>query len=130
MDQVNHNGESGSDNNGESPGDAPVSNQDVMGGAGGHEEGGSNPNDNGSGHDLAPADRGVGLFDDGHGRQTMSGNDDGGDGGGAGGPTTIDGKWESQLHRTHLKLRLKLHNTPPYAVNIGYKFKVRPIRHS
>jgi hypothetical protein len=49
----------------------------------------------------------------------------GGDGGGGGGePTTVDGKWESPLHRTDVKLRLKLNTAHTYKVNIGYTFKV------
>lgn len=47
----------------------------------------------------------------------------GGDGDG-GGPTSIDGEWESQLHRTRIKLRLKLGASHTYAVTIGYTFKV------
>lgn len=52
-------------------------------------------------------------------------NSGGGDGGGGGGePTTVDGKWESPLHRTRVKLRLKLNPDQTYAVAIGYTFKV------
>jgi hypothetical protein len=36
----------------------------------------------------------------------------------------MDGKWESQLHTTRVKLRLKLSNTHTYAVTIAYDFKV------
>lgn len=58
--------------------------------------------------------------DGGSGRQS-----DGGDGGGGGGdPARMDGKWESPLHRTRVKLSLKLSTDQRYAVAIGYTFKV------
>jgi hypothetical protein len=49
----------------------------------------------------------------------------GGDGGGDGaGPTAVDGKWESPLHRTCVKLDLKVNAPDPYAVSVGYTLKV------
>ncbi|KAJ7182423.1 hypothetical protein C8R43DRAFT_5507 [Mycena crocata] len=54
-------------------------------------------------------------------RQGDSGGGDGGDGGG--GPTGTHDKWESHLHRTRLKLRLKANSTDTYPINIGYSFK-------
>ncbi|KAJ6540483.1 hypothetical protein B0H19DRAFT_1077893 [Mycena capillaripes] len=48
--------------------------------------------------------------------------DGGGDGGG-GGPTSVGSKWGSPLHRTRIKLRLKLTSGHAYAVTIGYTFK-------
>ncbi|KAJ7253242.1 hypothetical protein C8J57DRAFT_1722591 [Mycena rebaudengoi] len=49
----------------------------------------------------------------------------GGGGGGRGGGTDIDDKWESPLHGTCIKLRLKLKNDPEkyYFISIGYNFK-------
>ncbi|KAJ6522673.1 hypothetical protein DFH09DRAFT_1191306 [Mycena vulgaris] len=35
----------------------------------------------------------------------------------------MDGKWESPLHRTRVKLRIKLNTAQTYAVTIGYTFK-------
>jgi hypothetical protein len=35
----------------------------------------------------------------------------------------MDGKWESQLHTTRVKLRLKLNTAHTYAVAIAYDFK-------
>lgn len=58
------------------------------------------------------------------GSQKAGDGDGDGDGGG---PTLMDGKWESQLHRTRVKLRLKLNAPQPYAVTIGYTFKVKCI---
>ncbi|KAJ7616161.1 hypothetical protein DFH06DRAFT_1145666 [Mycena polygramma] len=49
--------------------------------------------------------------------------DGGGDDGGSGGPSAVDGKWESPLHRTRVKLSLKPNTTHTYAVVIGYTFK-------
>jgi hypothetical protein len=49
---------------------------------------------------------------------------DGGGGGDDGGPTMVDGKWASPLHRTRVELSLKLNAGHTYAVNIGYTFKV------
>jgi hypothetical protein len=54
----------------------------------------------------------------------FSGGDDGGGGGDDGGPTMVDGKWASPLHRTRVELSLKLNAGHTYAVNIGYTFKV------
>ncbi|KAJ7855007.1 hypothetical protein B0H14DRAFT_3136436 [Mycena olivaceomarginata] len=54
------------------------------------------------------------------GGQKAGDGDGDGDGGG---PTLMDGKWESQLHRTRVKLRLKLNDSHTYAVTIGYTFK-------
>jgi hypothetical protein len=55
--------------------------------------------------------------------------DGGGGGGGGGGGTDMDDKWESPLHGTCIKLRLKLKNDPEkyYFISIGYTFKVRDI---
>jgi hypothetical protein len=50
------------------------------------------------------------------------GNDGGGDGDG-GRPTTMN-DWKSQLHRTRVKLRLKLNTGDTYAVTICSTFKV------
>jgi hypothetical protein len=56
------------------------------------------------------------------------GGQEAGDGDGdGGGPTSMDDKWESQLHRTRVKLRLKLNAFHTYAVTIGYTFKVKCI---
>ncbi|KAJ7795847.1 hypothetical protein B0H13DRAFT_745578 [Mycena leptocephala] len=35
----------------------------------------------------------------------------------------MDAKWESQLHRTRVKLRLKLNTAHTYTVTVGYNFK-------
>jgi hypothetical protein len=51
--------------------------------------------------------------------------DGGGDGGG--GPSSIDSKWDSPLHRTRIKLRLKLASGHAYAVTFGYTSTVRGI---
>jgi hypothetical protein len=49
----------------------------------------------------------------------------GGDGGGGGGsPSTVDGQWESPLHRTCVKLAIKPDPVRAYAVAISYTFKV------
>ncbi|KAJ6522682.1 hypothetical protein DFH09DRAFT_1097070 [Mycena vulgaris] len=55
------------------------------------------------------------------------GGGDGGRGGGGAGPTAMDGKWESPLHRTRVKLRIKLNTAQTYAITIGYTFKVECI---
>jgi hypothetical protein len=52
-------------------------------------------------------------------RSGSGGGDDGG-----GGATTVNGKWESPLHRMHVKLRLKLNTAHTCTVKIGYTFKV------
>ncbi|KAF7358456.1 hypothetical protein MVEN_00896100 [Mycena venus] len=53
-------------------------------------------------------------------------NTGGGDGGGDGGdPSTVDGKWESTLHRTDVKLRLQLSTAHTCRVGIGYTLKFR-----
>ncbi|KAF8190627.1 hypothetical protein K438DRAFT_913584 [Mycena galopus ATCC 62051] len=44
---------------------------------------------------------------------------EGGDGGGDGEPSETDGKWEGPLHRTRVKLQLKLDTANSYAVAIG-----------
>ncbi|KAJ6521456.1 hypothetical protein DFH09DRAFT_1331180 [Mycena vulgaris] len=46
----------------------------------------------------------------------------GGDGSG-GGPSSIDDDWESPLHRTRVKLRLKPNNADTYVITIGYTLK-------
>ncbi|KAF7358459.1 hypothetical protein MVEN_00896400 [Mycena venus] len=46
----------------------------------------------------------------------------GGDGDG-GQPSRVDGQWDSPLHRTRVKLRLKISKAHTYAVAIGYTFK-------
>ncbi|KAJ7835962.1 hypothetical protein B0H13DRAFT_192593 [Mycena leptocephala] len=51
-------------------------------------------------------------------RSGGGGGDDGG-----GGATTVNGKWESPLHRTLVKLHLKLNTAHTYTVTIGYTFK-------
>ncbi|KAJ7479068.1 hypothetical protein FB451DRAFT_1240534 [Mycena latifolia] len=78
--------------------------------------------------DDGPGDAVPELDDDresnpnyGGGGLSGNGGGDGGDGGGGG--TGVDDKWESQLHRTHLKLHLKLNTSHTYAISIGYKFK-------
>ncbi|KAJ7136621.1 hypothetical protein C8R44DRAFT_360459 [Mycena epipterygia] len=55
--------------------------------------------------------------------QSDNSGDDGGDSGG--GWTAIEDNWESQVHSTLLKLRLKLNTTDTYAISIGYDFKFK-----
>jgi hypothetical protein len=49
---------------------------------------------------------------------------DGGDGGGGEEPNMVDDKWDSPLHRTRVKLHLKISETHTYSVAIGHTFKV------
>lgn len=48
----------------------------------------------------------------------------GGGGDDSGGPSVVDDKWDSPLHRTHLDLGLKLDNGETYAIGIDYTFRV------
>jgi hypothetical protein len=49
----------------------------------------------------------------------------GGDGGGGGGePTTVNDQWDSPIHSTSVKLRLKLDKDRSRAVTIGYTLQV------
>ncbi|KAF8171557.1 hypothetical protein K438DRAFT_191867 [Mycena galopus ATCC 62051] len=54
---------------------------------------------------------------------TALGPDGGGGGGDGAGPTEVDGKWASPLHRTRVKLDLKVNAADPYAVSLGYTLK-------
>jgi hypothetical protein len=75
------------------------------------------PNGNG----LKP----VGEYDPNY-SGARSGNGGGDDGGG---PTTVDGKWEGPLHRTRVKLQLKVSTAHTYEIAVGYNFKVGCILH-
>jgi hypothetical protein len=50
----------------------------------------------------------------------------GGDGGG-GEPTTVDGQWDSPLHRTRVTLQLKVSTAHIYPVTIGCNYRVNCI---
>ncbi|KAJ7812308.1 hypothetical protein B0H14DRAFT_3879711 [Mycena olivaceomarginata] len=81
----------------------------------------SDDNDHGSADPNGQGSNTVGEHEH-HGCIGGQGSDGGGDGDG-GGPTSIGGKWESQLHRTRIKLQLKLNTVHTYDVTIGYTFK-------
>ncbi|KAF7369662.1 hypothetical protein MVEN_00297300 [Mycena venus] len=91
------------------------------------------PNETGNGRrrDNNPADAQVDEMISNAAKEPDSNRDggsgqqsDGGDGGGGGGdPARMAGKWESPLHRTRVKLCLKLSTGQRYAVAIGYTFK-------
>ncbi|KAJ7136613.1 hypothetical protein C8R44DRAFT_948151 [Mycena epipterygia] len=88
-------------------------------GGGGSAQGGSGDDENGgSDEDEFPHDR---QPNKGGKEQDGDGGDDGGDG--RGGATAMDNNWTSEVHRTCLKLRLKLNTNDTYAISIGYKFK-------
>jgi hypothetical protein len=41
-----------------------------------------------------------------------------------GGPSWVDEKWESPLHRTRVELELKLNTIYTYTISVSYTFKV------
>ncbi|KAJ7734123.1 hypothetical protein B0H16DRAFT_156411 [Mycena metata] len=93
-------------------------------GVGGGSEGGNNQphGAGGAGGNGGGGPNGAGGAGGGH---------DGGPNGAGGadaGPTMVDDKWESALHRTRIELRLKLNTGHTYAVNFGYNFKVESCR--
>ncbi|KAJ7857901.1 hypothetical protein B0H13DRAFT_1902087 [Mycena leptocephala] len=74
---------------------------------------------------AGPDNHGLNVVDEYKRRCGYKGGQEAGDGDGdGGGPTSMDDKWESQLHRTRVKLRLKLNAVHTYAVTIGYTFKL------
>ncbi|KAJ7719676.1 hypothetical protein B0H16DRAFT_1605980 [Mycena metata] len=90
---------------------------------------GDSGDDGGQEDDLDRAgsdNHGLNTVDEYKRHRGYKGGQEAGDGDGdgdGGGPTLMDDKWESQLHRTRVKLRLKLNALHTYAVTIGYTFK-------
>ncbi|KAJ6559878.1 hypothetical protein B0H19DRAFT_106561 [Mycena capillaripes] len=98
----------------------------MIGDEGGPPESGNSGRNEGDLND-AEFDNGGGGGGDGGGDGDLGDGefDNGGGGGGDDpGPLTIKDKWESPLHRTSVKLRLKVNKDNTYPVNISYTFKV------
>ncbi|KAJ6632298.1 hypothetical protein B0H10DRAFT_11451 [Mycena sp. CBHHK59/15] len=111
----------GQDNNGD-PMDVDTSGNQNGGGDSGAGGGGRNSdNSAGSGQDADSEDE----PDRDQNSNGPHRSNEGGDGGGGGGPSVIDDEWESQLHRTRVKLRLKPNLADIYTISIGYNVKFR-----
>ncbi|KAJ7092537.1 hypothetical protein C8R43DRAFT_1049898 [Mycena crocata] len=123
---IGYSGQHGSSNDGEgSDENSPGLNifRDGNFGGGSEEREQRNPDDGGedSGGEFERMEICDTPTDHGGPRHGDRGGGDGGDGGG--GPTETEDQWESQLHRTRIKLRLKVNATDTYPISIGYNFK-------
>ncbi|KAJ7038626.1 hypothetical protein C8F04DRAFT_1179640 [Mycena alexandri] len=81
------------------------------------------PQGSGGGGGSGGGDDAVNETSPNHGPSDTHSSDDGDGGGGGGSPSTVDGQWESPLHRTCVKLALKPDADRAYAVAISYTFK-------
>ncbi|KAK7052523.1 hypothetical protein R3P38DRAFT_2501646 [Favolaschia claudopus] len=86
-------------------------------------------NEDGEGNDDALAQTGFSIDSteppEAHGAAKFEGGADGGGGGDGGGPTMTGDEWESPLHRTRVKLDLRISDARAFAVTVGCSFKFK-----